>query len=168
MPRIERPKMAAYGVPDELDGALSWSWAADRLVANRNYWVTTVDGANRPHSMPVWGVWDESSERFWFSCAVEAAKLRWIEGNPNVVIANDDTVEVVSMEGRAQRVAGDDHRVGAIAAAWGAKYGEDAQSVADLAEFFAQGAVIVVEPVKAFGVIERAEDFGPKATRWIW
>ena len=26
-PRAERPAMADYGVPDELDGVLPWSWA---------------------------------------------------------------------------------------------------------------------------------------------
>ena len=31
-----------------------------------------------------------------------------------------------------------------------------------------QNAVWVVRPTKAFGVIERPEDFGPRATRWRW
>ena len=39
--------MGDYGVPDEVDGALAWSWAQERLVRNKNYWVVTVSAGGR-------------------------------------------------------------------------------------------------------------------------
>lgn len=100
-PRSERPNMADYGVPIDLEGALPWGWAAERLAPCRNFWVTTVDPRHRPHSMPVWGVWSEDDQRFFFSCAPSSLKARNLAENPNVVVAIDDTVEVVSVEGVA-------------------------------------------------------------------
>ena len=55
MPRIARPDMSAYGVPEELDGALPWSWAEERLAETRNFWLITVKASGRPHSMLIWG-----------------------------------------------------------------------------------------------------------------
>ena len=48
--------MPGYGVPDDVGGLLPWSWAEERLVSNRNYWVVTVDADHHPHAMPVWGL----------------------------------------------------------------------------------------------------------------
>ena len=73
--------MSDYGVPSDPEGALPWSWAEERLVANRNYWVVTASANARPSSMPVWGVWLPSTERFWFSCSPNARKARNIATN---------------------------------------------------------------------------------------
>jgi hypothetical protein len=48
--------MTDYGVPEELEGTLPWSWAEERLAESRNFWLVTADGNGRPHAMPVWGV----------------------------------------------------------------------------------------------------------------
>lgn len=93
--------MAGYGVPDGVEGALPWSWAEERLLGSRSYWVTMVSPAGRPHSLPVWGVWLPDRERFWFSCAATARKARNLRAVPSIVVAPGDTVEVVSLEGRA-------------------------------------------------------------------
>ena len=168
MPRIERPAMADYGVPADLDGALPWSWASERLVANRNYWLVTASDTGRPHAMPVWGVWDRSTERFWFSCDPGSLKARNLEVNPNVVVTTDDTIEVVSIEGSARRHDGATSLCTAIAEAYAAKYENDPEPQAELAAFVLAGAMFEVTPTKGFGVIERAEEFGPRATRWRW
>ena len=67
-PRAERPDMQDYGVPRDLADVLPWSWAEERLLANRNYWVITASAAGRPAAMPVWGVWLPDSSTFAFSC----------------------------------------------------------------------------------------------------
>jgi hypothetical protein len=163
MPSIERPVMADYGVPtDNLSGALPWSWAEERLHASRNFWVVTVDPRERPHATPVWGVWFD--DRFWFSAAPAALKVRNIESNAHVVIMTEDTVNVVSIEGTAERV--DPRRD--IADAWAARYETDAAKRAELASFMMQGAFFEVTPVKAFGLIETEEQFSSSATRWVW
>ena len=175
MPRIERPAMANYGVPDDTTDALEWSWAKERLVANKNYWVVTVDGFNRPHATPVWGVWT-NDDRFWFSCDRDAYKARNIATNPHVTVMTDDTVEMVSVEGVAEAsVPGD-----VIPRLWAAKYAaygepepDDTPATADaaaeeMATFFASHAVFAVSPTKAIGMIERPEDFSRRATRWVF
>lgn len=166
-PRSERPNMADYGVPTDLDGALPWTWAAERLERCRNFWVTTVDPRHRPHSMPVWGVWSEADQRFFFSCARSSLKARNLAANPNVVVAIDDTVEVVSLEGVATSLtAGSD--ADRYIAAYVEKYEPDPVKAAAMTDFLADNSMFWVTPNRAFAVIEREEDFGPKATRWVW
>lgn len=154
--------MQGYDVPDDLDGVLPFEWARERLVANRNYWVGTVDPQGRPHSMPVWGIWWEDA--FWFSCAPDALKARNLAGNPNVVVTVDDTVEVVSVEGVAEAI----QPPADVADGWGAKYAESEGEAAELSAFFASGAAFRVTPTKAIGIIERPEDFSRRATRWVF
>ncbi|MEO1056422.1 MAG: pyridoxamine 5'-phosphate oxidase family protein [Actinomycetota bacterium] len=174
-PVAERPSsMADYGVPSDDEQLLPWEWADERLARSRNYWLTTVDAHGRPHSMPVWGVWLSPHERWWFSCATTSAKARRLAANPNVVVTADDSVEVVSLEGHATP---DDGRFrDEVLDAYLAKYGSEivdsdetpAQARDALAEFIDGGNAYVVTPRLAFGVIERPDDFGPRATRWRW
>ena len=157
--------MEAYGVPkDDPVGLLPWAWAEERLLANRNYWVATVDPQQRPHVMPVWGVWQVESESFWFGCSPESLRVRNMVTNPHVVVTTDDTVEVVSIEGTATK-----HEPRpSIAEAFGVKYDDENTSAEDLTGFLMQQAMYEITPVKAFGLIETPEDFGPRATRWVW
>jgi hypothetical protein len=159
--------MTAYGVPSDRAGTLPWSWAEERLRRSRNYWVATVNSAGRPHCMPVWGVWLPDRERFWFSCAPTARKARNLRAVPRVVVAADDTVEVVSLEGEATEVTGGDVEE-AVAAHW-AKYGTEMGTTrAAAGEFLRSNASFEVTPARAFGIIERAEEFSERATRWRW
>jgi nitroimidazol reductase NimA-like FMN-containing flavoprotein (pyridoxamine 5'-phosphate oxidase superfamily) len=158
--------MADYGVPEDLEGVLPWSWAAERLVRCRNYWLVTASAAARPHAMPVWGVWLDAAELFAFSCATSARKARNLAANPQVVVAIDDTVECVSVEGTA-RFASASETDRAIAA-YLAKYEPDPAKHADMEGFLRSNPFYAVEPERAFGVIEREDEFGPRATRWVW
>ena len=158
--------MPGYGVPDDIDGVLPWSWAEERLVRCRNYWVVTASAQARPHAMPVWGVWLADQERFVFSSAPGARKARNLAENPLASLAIDDTVECVVVEGTVADAAGTD--VGAAAIdAYVTKYAEP-DGRATLAEFIGINALWVLVPDRAFAVIEREEDFGPKATKWTW
>ena len=158
--------MASYGVPSDAEGALPWSWAEERLTANRNYWVVTVDDKGRPAAMPVWGVWQSEPATFVFSCAPDARKARNIAKNPQVCVMVDDTVECVSVEGIAGPMADDEVRSAAIAA-YADKYAppEERES---MRAFVSSHAVYEVRPLKALAIIEREEDFASKATRWSW
>lgn len=162
--------MADYGVPDDPAGALPWTWAEQRLVGNKNYWVVTASAAGRPHAMPVWGVWLPDADRFWFSCSPRARKARNIADNPHCVVTVDDTVECVSVEGRARfadpvRDAADIERA---VARYVAKYWDDPAVHPEMEAFVRSHAVIVVTPERAFGIIEREEEFAARATRWRW
>jgi hypothetical protein len=162
--------MADYGVPEDADGLLPWSWAAERLAASRNFWVATASKTGRPHAMPVWGLWMEERHRFFFSSAPSARKVANLRANPGVVVTVDDTVEVVVVEGQAHEIRTAEHRD--IVARWAAKYGvdgaDDQASADQLEEFLADTVGFLVEPERAFAIIERPEEFGPRATRWVW
>lgn len=170
MPHVERPDMGGYGVPLELAGALPWSWASERLVANRHYWVVTVSGQGRPHAMPVWGVWLAEDERFWFSCAPTARKLRNLRANPACVVTVEDTVECVSVEGRARIVDGaaETAAVDRMVGAYLTKYWADPAVHPEMDAFLRSNAIVEVTPDVAFGIIEREEEFSQRATRWRW
>jgi general stress protein 26 len=170
MPSVERPDMADYGVPDDPAGALPWSWAQERLVSNRNYWVVTVSGGGRPSATPVWGVWLPTTERFWFSCSPNARKARNIAANPQCVVMVDDTVECVSVEGRARLVdtAADGDAIAEMVAAYLTKYWADPAVHADMEAFLRGHAMFEVAPDKAIGIIEREDEFAQRATRWRW
>jgi nitroimidazol reductase NimA-like FMN-containing flavoprotein (pyridoxamine 5'-phosphate oxidase superfamily) len=169
-PRVERPAMADYGVPADPAGALPWAWAQERLVRNRNYWVVTTSASGRPHALPVWGVWLPQTDRFWFSCSPTSRKLRNIVENPQCAVTVDDTVECVSVEGRA-RVADpvrDADDMQQMIAAYVAKYWADPESHGEMEAFLRAHAIVEVTPDRAFGIIEREDEFPTRATRWRW
>jgi len=159
----ERPAMGAYGVDTPEWQALPWDWAAERLGSNRNYWVVTVGPDGSPHAMPVWGVWRDDEQRFMFSCAPTARKARNIAANPRVVVAIDDTVECVSLQGLAAPVTERD-RIDEWAQRYAAKYATDDPQA--MAEFVSQHAMFEVTPTTAFAIIERETEFATRATRW--
>ena len=158
--------MPGYGVPRDDDGVLPWSWAQARLIRSRNYWVVTVSGQGRPHAMPVWGVWLADLDRFAFSCSRQSRKARNVAENAGVVVAVDDTVETVSLEGWAAPATADE--ADAMVAAFVTKYEEDDADRAALAAFIRQAAIFMVTPERAFGIIERPAEFSSRATRWTW
>jgi hypothetical protein len=158
----ERPHMPDYGVDSSDWEALPWTWAAERLAAGRNYWVVTVSAAGRPHAMPVWGVWDDDELRFAFSCGPRSRKAANLAANPRVVVAPEDTVECLSVEGRAQLAESERMEV------WISRYLDKytAASPQLSADFLRQNLVFEVVPERALAVIEREDEFATRATRW--
>ena len=118
----ERPIMPDYGVQDAEDWqALPWSWAAAKLAAARNFWLCTASVTGQPHALPLWGVWDEATHRFCFSCGPRSRKAADVAANPHVAFAPEDTVECVSVEGTAAVIA--DPRLQYWISLYRAKYG---------------------------------------------
>jgi pyridoxine/pyridoxamine 5'-phosphate oxidase len=146
-------------------GPLPWSWAAERLAGNRNFWVATVSVDGRPHALPVWGVWDETERRFAFSCSPRARKARNLAANPHAVVMTDDTVECLSVEGLAHAVDSHERQ-----AQWIDRYLAKYQPLSpDIsAEFLRQHLMIEFVPERAFAIIEREEEFSTRATRWMF
>lgn len=95
--------MPDYGVDASSWVPLPWAWALERLATNRNFWVVTVSPEGQPNASPVWGVWDNNSNRFAFSCGPRSRKVRNLAANARVTIMTEDTVECLSLEGRARR-----------------------------------------------------------------
>lgn len=164
-PRAERPHMPDYGVDTPSWSPLPWSWAAERLAANRNFWVVTVSPAGRPHALPVWGVWDDGDARFAFSCGPRSRKARDLASNPQTAVMVDDTVECVSLEGRASTVT-DEARQDSWIGRYLAKYGPLTPGLT--AEFLRANLMIEFVPERAFAVIEREDEFATRATKWVF
>lgn len=101
MPEASRPKFpGVYGIHTDDDGLLDWSWAEERLVAARNYWITTVRPDSSPHAMPVWGLWHDDA--FYFSSSPESRKVRNLAANPALAVHLESGDEVVILEGAVE------------------------------------------------------------------
>lgn len=99
--------MPDYGIKQSDEGLLPWSWAEERLTTSRNYWVTTLWPDGRPHSMPVWGVWD--GEALWFSSGRRSRKARNLAADPRCVVTTENADEPVVVRPRwAFGIAHDD------------------------------------------------------------
>jgi hypothetical protein len=122
--RRDRPETeASYGVPDSEEGLLPWSFATERLTADRTYWVSTTLPDGRPHARPVWGVWVAGR----LHCG-GGAETRWVRNasrDPRVVVHRESGEEVVILDGVAERLDGDadPRRLQRIDDAYEAKYG---------------------------------------------
>lgn len=157
--------MPDYGVDTPSWAPLPWSWAAERLAGNRNFWVVTVSADRRPHALPVWGVWDDAEGRFAFSCAPRARKARNLAGNPQAVVMTDDTVECLSVEGQASPVLGE-QRLAEWIDRYLAKYRPLSQDLS--ADFLRRHLMMEFVPDRAFAIIEREDEFSTRATRWVF
>src|SRR5713226_6503440 len=98
-PCASRPIMPQdYGVPDQDDGMLPWSWAVERLERARLYWFSTVRADGRPHAMPAWALWIDGG--LYFEGGPDTVRMRNIAARPNVVVqVHDQGDEVVIVEG---------------------------------------------------------------------
>jgi hypothetical protein len=83
-----------------------------------------------------------------------------------MVATIDDSVEVVSVEGRGGPIADADRD--RMADAYAAKYAESAKARKAMARFVKANAIFVLRPERAFGIIERAPEFSTRATKWVW
>jgi Pyridoxamine 5'-phosphate oxidase len=92
--------MPGYGLPAGNKGLLPWSWAEQRLKKSHNYWITTVKPSVSPHTMVVWGLWQDG--RFLFSTGSKSRKARNLAQNPNCVVSTEHAHEAVIVEGTAE------------------------------------------------------------------
>jgi PPOX class probable F420-dependent enzyme len=162
IPQISRPYMPGYGIlgPDEGSGLLPWSWAAERLTSARNYWVVSVWPDGRPHSMPVWGMWDDST--LWFTSGAASRKARNLRADPRCVVTTEDAGDPVVIEGTAAIIT-DQASIRRVLDLMNDKYRTDLQpSFLDPAV----NATIAVRPQQVIGM--RHGDFTGSPTRWTF
>jgi PPOX class probable F420-dependent enzyme len=154
--------MPGYGIvgPDEGSGLLDWSWAAERLSMARNYWVVTVWPDGRPHAMPVWGMWDDST--LWFTSAAQSRKVRNLRADPRCCVTTEDASDPVIIEGRA-RIMTEAAVLRRVVDLMNAKYRTDIG-----VDFLDpdQNATIGVSPDRVFSM--RHSDFHGSPTRWVF
>lgn len=153
VPQAGRPFAPGYGLATDKEGLLSWDWVARQMNACHTFWVNTVHPENRPHSMPVWGVWLDDA--FFFSTGRKSRKGRNLAANAACTVTNDDGEEAVIVEGEAEEVKAAS-ALERIAAAYKKKYKMDPRSMGE--------PIFRVGPKTVFAFIEKT--FPKSATRW--
>ncbi len=162
-PRVERPTVPAYGIPDTLEGTLPWSWAEERLTAAETYWVTTTRPDGRPHSMPIWAAW--AAGRLWFEGGPLTRRARNLEANPAVSIGIELPGDgAVVVEGVAVRLDAPPDEVAEELVAAFAKYAQPPRGYAVGPANWSspEGGIWAVTPRIVFGW----SSFPADATRW--
>ena len=155
-PKAGRPFAPGYGIVGAEDGKglLPWAWVAKKMGRCRTFWLTTIQAIHeRPHVMPVWGVWLDDA--FFFSTGHKSRKAQNLSANPACTIANDDGAEAVIVEGFAEEVK-DPAVLERVAAAYLKKYKMDPRGMGE--------PIFTVRPKTVFGFIEKS--FPKSATRW--
>src|ERR1700756_3826618 len=99
-PEPSRPQAPGYGFPEGKKGLLPWSWAEQHLKKSHNYWITTVKPDGSPHTMVVWGLWQDG--RFLFSTGSKSRKARNLAENAHCVVCTELANEAVIVEGTAE------------------------------------------------------------------
>jgi hypothetical protein len=158
-PKASRPLMPGYGLPEGDKGLLPWSWAEQRLRKSHNYWITTVKTDGSPHTMVVWGLWQDG--RLLFSTGSKSRKARNLAQNANCVVCTELANEAVIVEGIAE--------IADVAArrkmlpVYERKYSFDMGAMkADILSM--KEPVFAVRPRVVFGLWEK--HFVGKSTRW--
>jgi len=163
IPKSSRPHAPGYGFPESNKGLLSWSWAEQRLKKSHNYWITTVrtseTGDISPHTMVVWGLWQDG--RFLFSTGNKSRKARNLAANPNCIVGTELAHEAVIVEGTAEIADVAARRK--LIPAYERKYKFDLSTMKDDLLSMKE-PVFAVRPKVVFGMWEKY--FQSKSTRW--
>ena len=158
-PKSTRPRAPGYGFSETTKGLLPWSWAEQRLKKSHNYWVTTVKPDGSPHTMVVWGLWQDG--RFLFSTGSQSRKARNLAKNPKCVICTEHAHEAIILEGVAEIADLPARRK--FLPAYERKYKFDMSSMkADILS--RKEPVFAVRPRLVFAMWEKY--FQSKSTRW--
>jgi hypothetical protein len=162
-PKASRPQAPGYGFPESSKGLLPWSWAEQRLKKSHNYWITTVkedgDGQAAPHTMVVWGMWQDG--RFLFSTGSQSRKARNLTENLNCIVCTEHAHEAIIVEGVAE--IADVAARKKLLPAYERKYKFDMSTMKDDILSMKE-PVFAVRPRVVFAMWEK--HFQSKSTRW--
>ncbi|MYW18509.1 pyridoxamine 5'-phosphate oxidase [Streptomyces sp. SID2955] len=100
----------------------------ERLVTERDIWLSTAHPAHGPHQVPLWFLWD--GRAVWMCTSAASVTARNVRAQPRVRLALPDTFDVVLVQGKAQGVPARDVSAGA-AQAFADKFGWDPRTEED-------------------------------------
>ena len=158
-PKSSRIQAPGYGFPTSTKGLLPWTWAEQRLKKSHNYWITTAKPEGSPHTMVVWGLWQDG--RFLFSTGSQSRKAQNLAKNPNCIVCAEDAAEAVIVEGVAEIADVDSRRK--MLPTYERKYKFDMSSMKDDILSMKE-PVFSVRPCVVFALWEK--HFQKKSTRW--
>jgi general stress protein 26 len=72
----------------------------ERLVGERDIWVSTAHPDHGPHQVPLWFRWD--GQAVWMCTGETSATARNVRKEPRVRLALPDTFDVVLLQGEAE------------------------------------------------------------------
>jgi len=160
-PKASRPQAAGYGFPKSKKGLLPWSWAEQRLKKSHNYWITTVKPDGSPHTMVVWGLWQDG--RFLFSTGSKSRKTRNLAENPHCIVSTENAAEAIIVEGIAEMA--EEAARQKLLPAYERKYEFDMSTMKeDILSM--KEPVFAVRPRVVFAMWEK--HFQSKSTRWMF
>ncbi|MFD3473196.1 pyridoxamine 5'-phosphate oxidase family protein [Streptomyces sp. NPDC058695] len=96
--------------------------ALERLVTERDVWVSTAHPDHGPHQVPLWFLWD--GRAVWMCTSATSVTARNVRKEPRVRLALPDTFDVVLLQGEAECFPDQDVPVGA-AESFADKFGWD-------------------------------------------
>lgn len=150
-----RPLMKDYGIANDRDGLLDWTWVEEQITQSKNYWVCTTRADGRPHAAPVWGVYRDGAVYFSTGPSV---KQRNLFARPDVVIHLESGDDCVILEGRIE-VMSDAELYAQIRRQYGDKYPHTPPEDFENAGYWFKLQPAVVLAWKEY-------DFPRSATRW--
>jgi len=160
-PPASRPQAPGYGFPKGTKGLLPWNWAEQRLKKSHNYWITTVKADCSPHTMVVWGLWQDG--RLLFSTGSKSQKALNLKRNAHCVVCTEDANEAVIVQGIAE--VADVAARRKFLSRYEPKYKFDMSSMKDDILSMKE-PVFAVRPQVVFGLWEKY--FQSKSTRWTF
>jgi PPOX class probable F420-dependent enzyme len=105
----------------------------ERLRSDEMIWLTTVRPDGRPHSIPVWFLWERATLLIFSKPNTQ--KIRNLRQNHSVTLALDDTKKgVVILEGTSELLGRGDASV--LLQAYGDKYREGLRRIGVTVEAF--------------------------------
>ncbi len=158
-PKSSRLQTPGYGFPKGTKGLLPWSWAEQRLKKSHNYWITTVKPDGSPHTMVVWGLWQDG--RLIFSTGKTSVKARNLAHNAHCVVCTEHAHEAIIVEGIAEIADVVARRK--MIPTYERKYKFDLSKMKD-DMLNMKEPVFAVRPCTVFGL--REKHFQSKSTRW--
>ncbi len=160
-PRAGRPLMPdGYGVPENNNDLLPWSYVDEKMSAAKNYWFATASSDARPAASPIWGVWLDG--KLYGDGSPETRRMRNIAQNPRTVVHLESGDQVLILEGKASILTGAPERPLAerVAAAYTAKYG--ALGYSPTPDQWDAGGLLIFEPDTVMAWTQFPKDM----TRW--
>jgi hypothetical protein len=162
-PAAGRPVLPAdYGIPENNDDLLPWSFVVERMTAAKNYWVVSADLSAKPSVTPVWGTWFEN--KFYCDGSPATRRGKNILQNPQVSVHLESGDEVVILEGEAiiYQTAPAHALAEKVAEGYRAKYAQLGYSPAT--EQWDQGGLFEFTPKKVLAWTKFPTDM----TRWLF
>jgi hypothetical protein len=121
-PVASRPHISGYGIPESLEGLLSWSDVEKSLEAAGSYWLVTVTVDGSPHSRPVDGIWLDGV--LYFAGGATKWSRNLVE-NSRAQVHLESTQHVVILKGRVERTAANAPGMEQVREAGERKYGNE-------------------------------------------